>query len=197
MGKKGVPLPYDAEVEYLFSNQSAYINLGIPATNNMEAIIEGCITRFYGALQCMLGANSGATAWSALLCSSSRMMGLQCGKNGQSFYPFAAQFDVIKTFTIKINGNTYYISDGENESTGTFEGNLSTTNLNLFAGNNNGVVNFKSFSKIRKLSLKIDGATVFDMKSVRIGQVGYMYDQVSGELFGSSAADAFVVGPDK
>ena len=31
---------------------------------------------------------------------------------------------------------------------------------------------------------------------VRVGQVGYLYDKVSGQLFGNQGTGAFVVGPD-
>ena len=36
-----------------------------------------------------------------------------------------------------------------------------------------------------------------DFIPVRVGDVGYMYDRVSGELFGNSGTGAFIIGPDK
>ena len=38
---------------------------------------------------------------------------------------------------------------------------------------------------------------VRDLVPVRVGQVGYLFDRVSGELFGNAGTGAFVVGPDK
>lgn len=35
-----------------------------------------------------------------------------------------------------------------------------------------------------------------DYIPVRVGNVGYMYDQVSGQLFGNSGTGDFILGPD-
>ena len=45
-------------------------------------------------------------------------------------------------------------------------------------------------------SIRCDGVLVRDFIPVRVGQVGYMYDRVSGKLFGNAGTGAFVVGPD-
>ena len=42
-----------------------------------------------------------------------------------------------------------------------------------------------------------DGEKVADIIAVRKDGVGYMYDRVSGQLFGNSGTGAFIVGPDK
>ena len=41
-----------------------------------------------------------------------------------------------------------------------------------------------------------DGSTILDLIPVRKGTVGYMYDRVSGRLFGDAGAGDFVLGPD-
>ncbi len=38
---------------------------------------------------------------------------------------------------------------------------------------------------------------VFDAIPVRVGQVGYMYDKVSGNLLGNAGSGSFVLGNDK
>jgi hypothetical protein len=38
---------------------------------------------------------------------------------------------------------------------------------------------------------------VRDMIPVRVGNVGYLYDKVSGQLFGNSGTGNFILGPDK
>ena len=37
----------------------------------------------------------------------------------------------------------------------------------------------------------------FDLLPVRKGNIGYMYDRVSGELFGNAGTGDFIIGPDK
>ena len=41
------------------------------------------------------------------------------------------------------------------------------------------------------------GVSIFDFIPVRVGSIGYMYDRVSGQLFGNSGTGAFIIGPDK
>lgn len=41
-----------------------------------------------------------------------------------------------------------------------------------------------------------DGEPVLDLIPVRVGDVGYMYDTVSGKLFGNSGSGHFILGPD-
>lgn len=44
----------------------------------------------------------------------------------------------------------------------------------------------------------IDGSNfICDLIPVRVGTTGYMYDKVSGALFGNNGTGAFIVGPDK
>ena len=38
---------------------------------------------------------------------------------------------------------------------------------------------------------------VRDFIPVRVVTVGYMYDRVSGQLFGNAGTGAFIIGPDK
>lgn len=37
---------------------------------------------------------------------------------------------------------------------------------------------------------------IMDLIPVRVGNVGYMYDKVSGNLFGNSGTGSFTLGPD-
>lgn len=64
-----------------------------------------------------------------------------------------------------------------------------------FASNMAGTV---SYGKYKVYSCKIyNGNTlVRDFIPVRVGQVGYLYDKVSGQLFGNAGTGNFVLGPD-
>lgn len=45
-------------------------------------------------------------------------------------------------------------------------------------------------------TIHTNGNLVRDFIPVRVGQVGYMYDRVSGQLFGNAGTGAFILGPD-
>ena len=50
--------------------------------------------------------------------------------------------------------------------------------------------------KLKSLKCKQEGVEVIDFIPVRVGTVGYMYDRVSGQLFGNAGTGAFILGPD-
>ena len=39
--------------------------------------------------------------------------------------------------------------------------------------------------------------SIFDFIPVRVGDIGYLYDRMSGQLFGNQGTGAFIIGPDK
>lgn len=47
------------------------------------------------------------------------------------------------------------------------------------------------------LQISENGTFVRDLIPVRVGTVGYMYDRVSGQLFGNSGTGNFILGNDK
>ena len=41
------------------------------------------------------------------------------------------------------------------------------------------------------------GVSIFDFIPIRKDGVGYMYDNITGQLFGNQGTGAFIIGPDK
>lgn len=50
--------------------------------------------------------------------------------------------------------------------------------------------------KIHYFKIYDNNALVMDLIPVRVGQVGYMYDKVSGNLYGNSGSGSFILGND-
>ena len=68
--------------------------------------------------------------------------------------------------------------------------------LCLFSiGSTNSYINNRFVGRAARISGKTINST-FDMIPVRVGTVGYMYDKVSGQLFGNSGTGAFLYGLD-
>ena len=67
----------------------------------------------------------------------------------------------------------------------------------LFAYNRNGTTTGFCKTRVSSFIVKENGVTVCDLIPVRKNGVGYMYDRVSGTLFGNSGTGAFTIGPDK
>lgn len=83
-----------------------------------------------------------------------------------------------------LDGNTFYTFAPSN-----FNTNLPIT---LFGRNSDAAFNGKIFyAKITDID-----DTLYDLIPVRVGTVGYMYDRVSGQLFGNLGTGDFILGPD-
>ena len=54
----------------------------------------------------------------------------------------------------------------------------------------------RSTVRLYNVELLKNGVKLRDFIPVRVGEVGYMYDQVSGELFGNAGSGSFILGPD-
>lgn len=93
---------------------------------------------------------------------------------------------------IIIATNSYFDNIAFTRTAATF-----TTDANMIMfGNRDGNTINKGYMKI--YSCKIyEGATLLrDYVPVRLGQVGYMYDKVSGNYFSNQGTGSFVLGPD-
>ena len=68
----------------------------------------------------------------------------------------------------------------------------------LFAmGKSGTTVGENTRAKVYSSELRVGNITVRDLIPVRVGNVGYMYDKVSKQLFGNAGTGSFILGPDK
>jgi len=71
---------------------------------------------------------------------------------------------------------------------------LSNSNIYLFSDGPRGRMKFNG--KIKYAKIYINNTLVRDFIPVRIGTTGYMFDKVTGKMFGNSGTGNFVLGPD-
>ena len=77
------------------------------------------------------------------------------------------------------------------------EGTFLDNSLSLFLFGVNGNTSINTNGRISSCKIYHSGVLVRDYIPVRKGTVGYMYDRVSGQLFGNQGTGAFIIGPDK
>lgn len=191
-------LPYDAEVEYLQSDGSAYIDTGILTTSNIKVVASFTVlsgvpnAAIYGG-RIALNDNS-----NALFCLSSN--------NGWSW----RYGDVNKNLSNTTITGSFIINNKADVKTLVFKGSLDTSiasdaatfttiyPMYIFALNNGGTVGSVASSVRIKRFVMYDGSTlVRDYIPVIKSGVGYLYDKVSGELFGNTnSTGAFTYGND-
>ena len=192
-------LPYDAEVEYLESSGTEYIDTGVNATETLNYDIE-CqflvnAAQYMGAIRSASGGyyhrnNFGIYNGFSIFYGYSSPTYWTPQSYDNAFHRYRQVIDQ-SSVTTYFDNTAYYSFTRQ------------TYNLNLnfwiFRRNANTSAN-RQFCKCRIKSVKLsddNGVVLADMIPVRVGSVGYMYDRVSGQLFGNDGTGDFIVGPDK
>ena len=195
----GKRLPYDAEVEYLESTGTQCVDTGVIIPPNVDFEFTGSIVSDI-ANGCVFGETI-KMGWAvdnpgyALVTASSGKIYLRYG-NSTNTKIGLTNIGLSNTFTASLVGNTFNVNGllvGTVNRISSFDRPVSS--MGIFRRNflESVVKNF--FSAVRINNLKF--GTLFDFIPVRVGDVGYLYDRVSGQLFGNQGTGDFVIGPDK
>lgn len=192
MARRGAPLPYDAEVEYLESTGTQCIDTGIIPVLWMKFDLE--ITRLGSGNTVFFGCRGAGTA----------------GDNYQCYANWNGKFSNYKLFLwtgrAEPKAGEYSNYDlGLNVMTRIVGAEVvppfSGTNgyaIQLFGFNIIGVKNTESgICKFGSFRAYDDEKEYINLKPVRIGVEGAMYDRVSGQLLRNAGTGEFIVGPDK
>ena len=186
------PVPYDAGVEYLESNGTQWLNLNyIPIIgDSFDVEVFPVEASSAPSVQTVLSAGdsnnqlvipvSGVLVYFRYFSSS--------GSSGMSF-------PKGRWHSISVDSSGNFELDGTIVTTVHSQGDIDGTNKNLrllYRANNTNPF----YGRIRYFRLVSGNTTIFDLIPVRVGQVGYMYDRVSGQLFGNAGTGDFILGPD-
>jgi hypothetical protein len=196
MGNRVVYLPaYEAEVEYLESTGTQWIDTGVKPDNTYTFDCEVAVTQD----------NYNCIYWGTRNSGNSMSENNQCYLNSNGVYPgtdysaihlYSTNKDVSSNWSSNITPsiNTMY------EFTGMTV--VSTMNpmiypITLFAFNMIGDINAEvGKCRIGYWKCYSNGQIVRDFIPVRIGTTGYMYDNVSRQLFANAGTGRFVLGND-
>lgn len=183
--KKGSSLPYDARVTFLECDGNAYIDTGVnlraickasygielSAVPSSVSVPYGIYWDAYGGPRNQAAYINGGT-WRDTSTTYTNTTGVSTGQTVQASLPY----DITAT-----NKNTY-----ANDNTNYF-----------FARHNDGGSPLPvRYMRGRYLTVEVAGAWVKDAYPVRVGQVGYFYDRVSGLLMPNIGGGAFTLGAD-
>jgi hypothetical protein len=186
--------PYDAEIEYLESTGTQYINTGILVNKDFT---------FDSKVAAIL-VNYATTYWGARNSGSYNSRGQQCYLNNN---PATQQTSTIHLWTDSTSteyqenswnsGITPAVNTMYELSAMTCYSGLGqfTYPITLFAFNVLGTISYSS-CRIGSWIAYNNGIKEAEMVPVRIGQTGYMYDKVSGQLFVNAGTGDFILGPD-
>lgn len=184
-----VALPYDAEVEYLESTGSQYVNTGM-------AVLRDAVEKVQVQTRAFISSNSNNNT---LIClyveDSSKGFVLRYGTSTFLHYMWGA------SRTRPMIGGRFVTRNQVFDLNLTLNGaqaNAHDWPLVLFCSLNSEMAPYRYSAGGRLYSLKVavDDVVKVDLIPVRVGIVGYIFDKVSGRLFGNNGTGDFVVGPD-
>lgn len=189
--KSGAPLPYDEEVEYLESTGTQWIDSLCKNTETLEFRVKLDNSKMTNRSQ-SFGYFGTLGIWGNLFGTY---------RNNKSpiiwvrptWRYVGRQLGMIEAYcglnSITING---VVCEKEQDKGNTYGG-----NIEIFRGKD-GCSEIKMYSmQIYDKGVSADGTLVRDFIPVRVGDVGYLYDRLSGQLFGNSGTGEFIIGPDK
>lgn len=189
-------LPYDSQIEYLESTGTQWIDTLIVPNSNFSYEVEVMKLDYTETLP--LG------TWNSW---QNAMFGIDMKYSQNGF--LMTWGSTYADYTNKILNTWLTLSskNGEQKVARSSDGYVYKTTTTtatftcqysayLFAGRYNGEVNYTGPCRIAKAVIKNGDTVVFDAIPVRVGQVGYMYDKVSGQLFGNAGTGSFTLGND-
>lgn len=188
-------LPYDAEIAYLGGTGTQYINSGIIGGSGTTYEVQVNLSSTSGIIGARQDTNT-RTAW-ALVDNTMTQLGY-----GNSYLNVQGSY-LGSLITIKSYiGSSYFVDIEKAGSLNSVNFNLRTFTCNqpiYIMGINNSGSLFSSYifrGNMYYCKIWDNDTLVRDFIPVRVEQVGYMYDKVSGQLFGNAGSGNFILGND-
>ena len=177
----GKVLPYDAEVEYLESTGTQYIDTGVDLKKMMVAKYRIEFTSVSG-IQVIFGVYTNSTNTSRGQLYINGVAWKDSSSNNMQSGGWAGNAAV---------GTVYDITS--------YNRNINTSDytMYIFARNTDNNSPIPTKMRLYRMTMTQDGLLVRDFIPVRKGNVGYLYDRVSKKLFGNSGTGSFILGNDK
>lgn len=188
-GGEKEPLPEGVvRIEYLGCNRTQFINTGIIPDASMVWTVDVSII------------NTGNGGLNGLYEGPNKRFMVGANKYVQfgtdSLFNAGIQNDERRhTYSIDVP-NKKYLFDGIEVGTFSTFPTLSKP-IFLMARWINNSTDYQLYGNFYGSTITQQGSYVIDMIPVRRGTTGYLYNKVSGQLFGNSGTGAFILGPDK
>lgn len=186
----GKRLPYDAEVEYLESTGTQWIDSGakVYSDSNAELGVELLSTSEIA----FFGSSTSTDRFVLRSLSGNLSFGYGSWWQNLSASLMGSTMHVLATSQNYGQAASSIICDGVSYSGNAAAAKSGTDTFQIF----NCFRNNMGACRIYYCKIYRGSNVVFDGIPVRKGAVGYLYDRVSGELFRNAGTGAFVIGPD-
>ena len=189
-----IVLPYDAEVEYLESNGTQYIDTGIIPDANTGIYLNVECSNNNDTYLVGLRDTTGNTRWCIGHATTGFYYGYGTNQNGDNRLVGTA----AELWLDYKNDGRFVASNGVTTKTLTLPSLAFTpvNNIRLFGSSGISADYTKWPGKIYSVQITQENDILMDLIPVRKDGVGYMYDKVSGELLGNNGTGSFTYGND-
>lgn len=180
-------LPYDAEIEYLEGDGNAFINTLVNprSTTSCEFSFQ------YNEIQAsssVFGVYNNHIRFHFGTYLSYFHIGIGGDSNFRNIQPCD-----LNRHTVIMSGSGSYSLDN---TSGSLVALFSDTMQPIYLFNRSGAADVVAKARFYYVKIWDGGDLISDFIPVRVGTVGYMYDRVSGQLFGNDGTGDFILGPD-
>lgn len=194
----GKPLPYGAEIEYLESTGTQWIDTGVILDSNYGIEIKFAPMQRTGSESGIFGSSKEAQGHHNVMQINSNLVAL-CMPTGTRIASYSAVIGDVKSWQINKENDGKVLIDGVLQNSEIHPN--SKTNcpytVYLFSRNRSGSRGNIASIRVYYYKISTPQSVIIDLIPVRVGQIGYMYDRVSGQLFSNSGTGEFILGPDK
>ena len=193
---KAETLPYDAEVAYLESTGTQYIDSGVYATATLTTEIKFALASGFtlGNASFLFGIYNDSPSRYSVAVPSLSSLRVAASSGFTNVTCSTMSYGTAYTLSYKFGSIKF-----NNSQIGTASGVITNTmSIYLFGRHNTGTTG-EAIGKIRIYRAKFtdnNNIVIRDLIPVRVGQIGYMYDRISGTLFGNAGTGSFTLGPD-
>lgn len=187
-GESG-PVPYDARIEYLESTGTQWIDTGIIPDDNTGLCIKAYSSNTSDTYVVGLRNSTGNTRWCIGHMSNGYYYAINtASSNKYTTNPLEMFFNYLNSKKVKVHG----YGDGAFPSLSF----VPAYNIRMF-GSAGVVASYSKWAgRIYYLQITQGESVVMNLIPVRVGTVGYMYDEVSKQLFGNDGTGDFILGND-
>jgi hypothetical protein len=191
--KSSPALPYDAQVEYLQSSGTQYINLPL-------SVAKGTYFEVGGEMIALHPSNSKYSIFSANPYQQCEARFYSSASNVNTYDSFFGNVSTSGGWGMAVGQKqTFMLSTtGIETSNGTSKTlsrplTAAITAFRIFGGYRN---SNRFPTKFCSFYIKVGDTLVYDLIPVRKDGVGYMYDKISKELYGNAGSGSFTYGDD-
>lgn len=197
---------YDSKIQYIESTGTQYIDTEIVASQYIGTSITVEFTQesYDNSEYTLMGVgDANRTRWGLMYylntnSESESIRGSQLCTSTNSYYQKSQASRGKHKILYNYNFGLSFNVDGEviQSTMARSSGSTYAYNIVLFGRNNNGSIIEKIKARIYSCKITSNDEIVRDFIPVRVGKVGYLYDRVSGQLFGNLGSGTFTLGPD-